>query len=293
MQIMKEGTDSVQDPKGLYTDNKWNGYFEDRVPYHLSHILVKISDSSSTNYYNAKISEDNAHKLHRVVEALRKSTWGSFGQTAKNESDDSAERGDLGVVDMDKTEGYINEFKYAVYAYENLYGKTAEAQASAISIKNGKTGDDKFDIVEDYENVNHLAEDTLSAEGFATIPYGIFEVIENNASRERGYQGQKVNDGNEDFFPRNIYFNHYLNRHSLALITPNKAKAVAAGEFMTDTWDGVYDEILKDGKEGTGFHNFTAEDGVNFTGTYLATSMKLGDKVVYHQVSCWLQDMYQ
>ena len=280
MTIMKKGTDALpEEKKAAYENNKWNGYFNDKVPYHLSHILVKIEDSDSTNYSNAKVSSANAHKLARVAEALRTNGYHSFGETAEKESDDSAKRGDLGLVDMDKTAQYINEFKYAVYAYENLYGKTELAQKSSISVKK-----DGFDIVEDYKynEVNHLKDDVLSAEKFATIPYGAFEIMESNAERETGYLGQKVHDGNEDFFPRNIFFNIYLNRHSLALVTPKKAKTVAAGEYMTEL-DGEYAENLPTGTEGTGFHNFTADDGVAFTGTYLATSIRLSDKTIVYR----------
>lgn len=282
MSILKSGT-NASDP--FYKDIQWSGYFAEKVPYHVSHILVKIEDADSTNYANAIISSANAKKLYTVAEALKENVYGSFADTATL-SDDSATRGDLGLVDMDKTATYIDEFKFALYAYENLYGKTSDAQASKISMK----FDEK--LIEDYEDVNHLKKDVLADEGFATVPFGAFKILESNAERELGYQDQKVNDGSSDFFPRNIFFNHFFNRHSLALVTPFEAKETAQPEGVKKYFDDIdysidpsTKETLKTGDEGTGFHTFTkAGDGVEFEGTYLATSIRLGNKIVYRPI---------
>ena len=282
MKILKSGTASVADP--FYDDIPWDGYFAEKVPYHVSHILVKIEDADSTNYANAIISEANAKKLFTVADALRQNVYNSFADTAAL-SDDSATRGDLGLVDMDKTATYIDEFKFALYAFENLYGKTEEAQASKISMTFQEN------LIDEYKKYSHLDEDTLSDKGFATIPYGAFEILQSNAERELGYQDQKVNDGDSNFFPRNIFFNHYFNRHSLALVTPIKAKKTggADAKYFDDIADpsdpnNLYAATLTAGTEGTGFHEFTADDGYSFTGTYLATSAKLGNKVVYRPI---------
>lgn len=274
MSILKNGTDAA-DP--FYEDIPWDGYFKEKVPYHVSHILVKIEDADSTNYANAVISQANAKKLFTVADALRQNIYNSFADTATL-SDDSATRGDLGLVDMDKTAQYIDEFKFAMYAFENLYGKTEAALNSKISMDFDST------LIGKYNTVSHLAEDTLSTEGFATIPYGAFEILQSNAERELGYQDQKVNDGDANFYPRNIFFNHYLNRHSLALVTPLKAKKSAGSDYLDTIDTAAYDETLPAGTEGTGFHNFTTDDGYAFTGTYLATSIKLGNKVVYRPI---------
>lgn len=288
LRIMKEGTSWITGEKAaLYTNNSWNGYFKDRAPYHLSHILVKISDSSSSNYYNAKISENDAEKLEKVAKDLRTGELNTFAQVAANNTDDDkSSRGDLGIVGMESAADYINEFKYAVYAYENLYGNVNAVKDSAIEIaddENLATYKDYCYLEDDYN------EGRVSAEGFAEIPYGAFDIIKSNASRTKGYKGQSVHDGNEDFFPRNIFFNHYFNRHSLALVTPQKAGDPDAEGYITSLSSGKYAANLGNGegqnKKGTGFHNFTkAGDGVNFEGTYLATSMQLGDKTVYRPI---------
>lgn len=287
MKILKSGTSSIEDPDEFYKDNPWDGYFEEKVPYHVSHILVKIEDSNSTNYANATVSEANAKKLFTVADALRGNVYNSFADTAAL-SDDSAARGDLGLVDMDKTATYIDEFKYALYAFENLYGATAAAQASKISMNF------KSDLISDYNKYNHLFEDEAHMEGvdddhkYATIPFGAFKIMEDNAKRELGYKDQKVNDGDANFYPRNIYFNHFFNRHSLALVTAHPAIKETTDYYTEIDYTDSLPATLGDGeglsKEGTGFHDFTPADGVNFTGRYLATSVKLGNKVVYRPI---------
>jgi len=301
LRTLKKGT-------GFGASNHFEGYFNAKVPYHISHILVKIEDSDSTNYATATVSQANAKKLYTVADALAKGTYASFADAAFL-SDDSAERGDLGLVDMTKAGNYINEFKYAVYAYENFWGKTAEAQASKVKIADpvAYKGNGA-----DVEGVNHLVEDaatqeeaydhstsgadpvaakaytTLSPEGFSVIPFGAFEILNSNYDRETGADGVKVHDGNANFYPRNIFFNHYFNRHAFALVSPNAA--IVSENSPTEYLDTIGSasatgiNILADGATGTGFHNFTAADGVNFTGTYLATSIKLGNKVVYRPI---------
>lgn len=287
LSILKSGTAGTDQ----HEDNPFTGYFESKVPYHVSHILVKIDDSGSTNYADASISKANANKLFSVADALAHNYRGSFAGAAQ--LSDDTKTGDLGLVDMDKTDGYIAEFKYALYAFENFYGKTTEAQASNI-----KVGDKTK-----YDSVNHLAEDdvyigddkpnTLSSEGFSVIPFGAFEILKSNAERETGALDQQVNDGEEKYFPRNIFFNHYLNRHSFALVSPFKAGKTIAGD---DTYyDKITDEFLDTFndldvlnpdlslKEGTGFHDFSAADGVTFTGKYLATTVRLGDNTLAYR----------
>ena len=269
LSILKSGT--AADAK-----NKFEGYFDAKVPYHVSHILVKIEDSDSTNYANATVSESNAKHLFNVADALAKNDDKEFAGTADRLSDDSSPRGDLGLVDMDKTATYIDEFKYALYAYENLIGKTEKAKASKIGLTDKE--------LETYEKVNHLKEDELSTEKFPIIPLGAFYKMQEFAETDTGYLGQKVQDGDSNFYPRNILFNHFFNRHSFALVSPNKLDANA--DVTADVYTKANKEIaeINDGATGTGFHTFGDKDGLGFTGTYLAAGIKLGNTTVYRPI---------
>ena len=282
IRTLKKGT-------GVGAQNNFEGYFDAKVPYHLSHILVKIEDSASTNYATATVSQANAKKLFTVADALAKGTYASFADAAFL-SDDSAERGDLGLVDMTKAGDYINEFKYAVYAFENFWGNKDAARSSKIKIADKKS----------YMDYNHLEGDTLASgtddpgdivNKFPTVPFGVFQILNSNSERETGASGVKVHDGNANFYPRNVYFNHYLNRHSFALISADDA--VGAGEYLDEDDLGPIDftdpacpyPLLKDGATGTGFHKYTEDDGYDFVNqTYLSTAIKLGNKVVYRPI---------
>ena len=270
LSILKSGTPDD-------ATNKFQGYFDAKVPYHVSHLLVKIEDSDSDNYADATVSEANAKRLFNVADALAKNDDKDFGATAERLSDDSAARGDLGLVDMDKTATYIDEFKYALYAYENLIGvKEGDkfpARESNIAIDIGE-----------YKGVNHLDEDTLSTEGFSVLPLGAFYQMKEYADKDTGYLGQKVHDGDANFYPRNILFNHFFNRHSFALVSPNKLDANL--DVSANVYKAAAKEIVEinDGVTGTGFHTFGASDGLGFTGTYLAAGIKLGNTTVYRPI---------
>lgn len=282
IRTLKKGT-------GVGAQNNFEGYFDAKVPYHLSHILVKIEDSASTNYATATVSQANAKKLFTVADALAKGTYASFADAAFL-SDDSAERGDLGLVDMTKAGDYINEFKYAVYAFENFWGNTDAAQASKIKIAD-KADYLKYNYLKDKDD---LPEDDLGGgtDKFPVIPFAAFQILDSNSERETGESGTKVHDGNANFYPRNIFFNRYLNRHSFALVSPYLAAKSGSSEYFDEkgaaidfTNPACEYPLLKDGATGTGFHTYTTDDGYDFVGeTYLSTAIKLGNKVVYRPI---------
>ena len=205
---IKTGDDSVTYGEGKQL---WNGYFKDMVPYHVSHILVKLEDGSGTNYANGTISEANAKKLFNVVDELTdKNNKDSFGTIAKRYSEDTgsaANFGDLGI--MDYSTGYVNEFKLGIYAYENLLGAhTDAAKASNIGLS------DK--ISENFQNASKTAFDDKAV---PEIDFQVFKDLNKVAEDDKDVNGKSVIDGSANFFPRNIIYNKYLNRHSAALIT--------------------------------------------------------------------------
>ena len=199
----------------------WNGYFKDMLPYHVSHILVKVEDGSSTNYSNGTISEDNANKLFNLVDALRKGE-NSFGTLAKRFSDDEgsgANYGNLGI--MDYSTSYVNEFKLGIYAYENfLAGADRKALVvdSNINIPgNKKTGNPDAGTV-----AGNLIEETTKSYDGKVIPeidYSVFDELNKAAKIDKDINNKSVIGDSANFFPRNIIYNKYLNRHSFAFIT--------------------------------------------------------------------------
>lgn len=202
-------------------EKKYAGYFETKVPYHISHILVNVEDSASNNYWNGTISAENVEHLKRVVDGL-KDTTKSFGTVAADESDDGSKSvfGDLGIVDKDKateeSDKFVKEFILGLYTYDNKYNPddTVRARVSHSNIHPSTT------------ILNGLADKPNY------IPVGIFDEL----YKDREVEGSLViGTSSSNFYPRNIGYNQYLNNHGLSLIEGtaeegNFKKLTIAGE---------------------------------------------------------------
>lgn len=215
--------------------DKYRGYLQAKVPFHVRHILIKVSDTGSNNYYNAEISKDDAKNLYNVVRLMAEG-HDSFGSLAKSYSQDgsASSYGDLGIMDKDKD--YVNEFKLGLYAYEGLYNANTKelAAASAIALPEGyaaKLG-------------------AIYPDGIGTIPYGAFKELDEMKDVEdlvtASGEHLKVNNGNAFFFPRNVIFNKYMNKHDIAVITPNDVKT---GTYNSSSGDSG--EIEGEDEKGT------------------------------------------
>ena len=241
----KTGVEYLRD--STLTDNGgYEGYLEKKLPYHVRHILVKFSGTSSSNsYWNDTIDDKDAKNLFTVASSLAKGDL-DFGQVAKNSSEFSdgsaANYGELDIVDKDTS--YVNEFKLGMYAFENLYGtKTDAAKGSEISIDKASVSAEGFkykdiqgskglDIGAGYTGAVTYTRDATTkdlggdaAGKIATIPYGAFEAINKWSKTTNTSIGEVVNEGNSAFYPRNVIYNKYLNRHNIAFITPNNIPA--------------------------------------------------------------------
>lgn len=229
------------------------GYLTNRLPYHVKHILVKV-DASETNgqYSRGHISSANVDKLYKTVTRLVEGD--SFSSVAKNFTDDegSAETGGEYVMDIETS--FVNEFQLGLYTYDVLLNK---GQYEDEENFNGKV--DKLHIPESVENY-------LSDFGVTYIPYGVIEEMYATRDKEK-YNGLVVNEGDADYFPRNIYFNKYFQNRNVAFITDednyvaadlnivsNQAgyhkvtDNISGNKVFTDITDGKYKT-----KEGTKF----------------------------------------
>lgn len=186
------------------------GYLEEKIPYHVKHILVNV-DAAKSALYDGEISEANAKKLSNIVSIIAKKTGTqqsayTFGQLALEQSDDENTRdvfGDLGI--MDKDTSYINEFKLGLYAFDSIYNKKTIANKDRIGIPAEQEG--FFTNNEDAK--------------IGQIPYGVFEELMKVADVTKDADGFPVHESKAFFYPRNIYFNKYLNNHRISVIVPN------------------------------------------------------------------------
>ena len=240
---------AVDDPETAADESEQaddEGYLKEKMPYHVSHILVKLdADGSLTQ---GQISEDDAKQINSVItdlaganatEADRK----SFQAIAFSSSDDtsSTSYGDLGIMDLG--ESYVNEFKLGVYAYDALYNKAAETA--------GRTAEKKARLLVE-DDVTMTSDDTatvydyFSSLGIGTIPYGAATALAEVADVTDA-DGMSVNNGDAKFYPRNIIYNKYFNKHNVSVIVPNDIYYHTKANDPTVLDDIAHAKTLPDG----------------------------------------------
>lgn len=265
------GAGAVTDGKtmSLKTKGMWKGYFESELPYHVSHILVKLEDSSG-KYADGTISEANAKKLYNVVNQI---AYGddSFSTLAhdmfKDDAGSAANGGDLGIMDLSTS--YVNEFKLGIYAYENLYepilkGGVNKAIGSNIDLgKNQGVGVPT--IKEKYQSAADESFDLV--DGLPVIDYSVFEELNKYADVTKS-DNKDVIEGNALVYPRNIIYNKELNRHSIAFITGDPTLQVFKENDVEYKW--VEDPSVTENGEGKlfingkGYKKIEAKSGTGF-----------------------------
>jgi len=212
----------VQDD--FYDDNKaemlsgatdYVGYLDAKLPYHVKHILVKVSDGSVA-LYDGAITEAEARKLASVIKRLairqNSETFGDIAREASEDTGSAANFGDLGI--MSKSTGYVNEFKLGVYAYDALYNQNAEVVANKA----------KLSIPAD-------AATYVESLGLGSIPYQAALKLEEVAAITKDANGDKVNDSDAKYFPRNVYYNKFFNKHNVSVITPTNTDGTANAAY--------------------------------------------------------------
>ena len=195
------------------------GYLNERLPYHVKHILVKVS-AAGADLYNGRITEAEAKKLYAVANRLAIQRNGeTFGEVAREMSEDGSKEqfGDLGI--MSKATSFVNEFKLGIYAYESVFNQNPE-------------------VVEkrDQLNVPESALEYFDDLGLATIPFHAFVSLDQYANVTKDVNGNPVNNNDALYYPRNIIFNQYFNRHNIAVVTP---ESLGGGDYNYDGFRNV------------------------------------------------------
>jgi hypothetical protein len=222
------------------------------MPYHVRHILVKVT-AASNELTEATISEANAKKIGTVVEELAgqgadATTRTDFGNIALTSSDDpgsGALYGDLGA--MDKTTSYVNEFKLGVFAFDTLYNQMTSDYRTAnkatltapdtVKVLNNGTEE----TAKDFFTAGEI-DDGGTSTGIGQIPYGAAEALITAAAEDGSGLESKPNKGAEVYYPRNILFNKYFNKHNICVITPNEIdyNTKTTSTFSKEAFDGTY-----------------------------------------------------
>lgn len=178
------------------------------LPYHIRHVLVSTS-GDATDFTRSTITADEAKKLATVVKEFVDGKI-SFGQVAYTSSDDdgsASNYGDVGIMDL--TTEFVNEFKLGIYAYDGILSR----QNRNATINNGLGLNDEFN--------DSTVGVTIDSIGLTYVPYAAFEAIGEYAEDEKDDAGLVVNDGYQASYPRNIYWNKYINLHNPFVISNN------------------------------------------------------------------------
>ena len=241
--------DLLKEYIGLTQTNKASS----RFPYHIRHILTSVS-GGETNFYNGTISSKEALDLYTVVKALYdgKSTFGEIAHDLSGDSGSAELYGSLGI--MDTSTNFVNEFKLGIYAYDILYsGNAASATVANLDKNLGLTG--KFyDTTSTGEGLEQetTVQAKLQSIGLGYVPYNAFVALNQYRDDVTDSTGKQVNDNNEHYYPRNIYWNKYLNRHNVFVITNNVLPQAVANGAIDDETD-VDGAIAAAANKKTGF----------------------------------------
>lgn len=305
-EAMRDGTytyngETVETFKASDWGKSNDGYLKEEMPYHVRHILIKNASGEDKEYTQDKLSATEATKISSAIQGLagvRITGSGenqslspvanrlSFGELAQSFSEDTASAGSFGEGDiLTKETEYINEYKLGIYAYESLYNErtldTTYGQENVYRITPGLTEDATYEnptvdeslfVRDPSTNENVTVNKFFQDEGIGQIPFGAALALADFANVDTDTNGNYVNEGNDTFYPRNVLWNKYFNKHQICVITPNAiesniqnnsynykiaswadentitAATNAANTYNTDTttisenWKGVYSE---------------------------------------------------
>ena len=195
------------------------GYLNERLPYHVKHILVKVS-AAGADLYNGRITEAESKKLFAVANRLAIQRNGeTFGEVAREMSEDGSKEqfGDLGI--MSKATSFVNEFKLGIYAYDAVFNQNAEVVEKSEEL-----------------NVPQTAIDYFEELGLGTIPFHAFVSLDQFANVTKDINGNPVNNNDTLYYPRNVIFNQYFNRHNISVVTP---ESLGGGDYIYEGFRNV------------------------------------------------------
>lgn len=267
-----DSTADLQDEYNLLYGT--NGYIQNKVPYHIRHILVQVDASQDYGYSRGHISSDDAHQIYQVVTALANGT--SFADTANLYTDDPGNKdsstGTLngGEYIMDSSTSFVNEFKLGIYTYDLLLSDNDYKSDTNYETKLGNL------------HIPGSVEDTLKNFGVSLIPYEVILELE-KVKDQTTANGVTVNDNDEDYYPRNIYFNKYFQNRNVAFITDESLLNDSQlgyttsnySSFEGDNWTNIGMDKRNDKVSGN-----TVYSDINEEGHYLTsglTSAKLSE----------------
>lgn len=184
-------------------------YINQKVPYHISHILINVSASSTDSGYKGQITESEATKLIGTIKRLARGneTFGSVAQSLSGDSSSAEKFGEGDIVTVDT--GYVNEFKLGLYAFDSIFN----GKASSVD-------ETRLESIHMTDNAKNYFTAKKTNKDYKIDFQEILD-MEKVASKEKLPTGESIDINNNDatYYPRNIYFNNLFNSHQVSLIT--------------------------------------------------------------------------
>ena len=118
----------------------------------------------------------------------------------------AANFGDLGI--MSKATSFVNEFKLGLYAFDAVFNADEEVSSNAYKLE---VPEDAVDFFEELD--------------IGVIPFYAFEELNRFADITKDENGDPVNNNDPLYYPRNILFNKFFNRHNVSVISPEGLEA--------------------------------------------------------------------
>jgi len=250
--------DALQQKYNLINGSE--GYLKNYVPYHVKHILVQNEASQEYGYSRGHISADNAEKLYQVVQNLVEGH--SFSDVANRFTDDPGNDGSNGTKNggeyiMATDAGFVNEFQLGIYVWDLLLNSNNYADPD-YDYKLEKLHLDADSKVK--KQVNSIVD-----YGVNFIPYGVVEKMYEVKDTTKK-NGEKINNDDQDYYPRNIYFNKYFQNRNIGFITDDACLTTADFLNGNDSWADteIYTKGLhtrSDDISGTSVWNDLGDDG--------------------------------
>ncbi len=251
-ETVKTSTNNVNEEYYL-SEDLTKQYVENKAPYHVSHILIKVDAASGgEGYYNGQISSDDAKQIYNVTRMLANGT--SFGSVAQIASDDGSntQYGELytkdDMVAMQKDTSYVNEFKLGVYAYDTFLNPKTKSGSSETGNASNKTVATSLRVPgngEGYNSESEVADDiskTLVGQGKAFgIPLSVCYEMNSVADWESNpHDGSSIKTSNGKSitarqYPRNVLFNSFFNYHGVSFIYDDRDEF--DGRFLAEVND--------------------------------------------------------
>ena len=298
---LKQAFPESKDTNGYVWGRGSEGWLGTQMPYHIRHILIKLAGGGDKKYAQDRIAETaneggETTKLTSTLFRLAGATIGAdgklttdtdrwtFGSIAKSFSDDEGSAknfGEYGIMEKTMAQDLVHEFKLGTYAFESLYSEREKASSeayklmpgleeeatSAADIDNKQTLLDSNTTVHDYF-ANFDDDNDGIADGVGQIPFGAAIALYDTKKVVTDAAGNPVwNDNQDSFYPRNVIYNKYFNKHNVCVITPNVIGSNYKSALLDDTSKTAAETILGGYQLSADGKSVTTED---FKGSYSA-----------------------